>query len=319
MPSYWRKVFDDESPLYAFNDVEEMKRPRKSVLRLPLTEALQVKQQNEKCTTGAYIDRKEGKLVVRFGNGERIELPIPVRAMRWLKDRVDEIEKGEGAKVHRTVRIQWREDKAPKTLKVQIMLRVQRPRPAQPDPRRALLVFADVNSSYGISAVFASFDEGYAKIHKTLKLRPPNQGRRLKEAAKRERAAAYGSKPDVNRALARLSKKFDASGWVKRAAAEIFKKAVKRAKGRSVWINIDAPDSESVKGSYLQRTLLSIRKVAENLAKWYGVYAEFRCYPSRRCPLCWGRLEEYRTKRARSRVKPTAAPPCDPPEQVTGA
>ena len=123
----------------------------------------------------------------------------------------------------------------------------------------------------------------------------------------------------MNRALARLSKKFDASGWVKRAAAEIFKKAVKQAKGRSVWINIDAPDSESVKGSYLQRTLLSIRKVAENLAKWYGVYAEFRCYPSRRCPLCWGRLEEYRTKRARSRVKPTAAPPCDPPEQVTGA
>jgi len=298
MPSYWRKVFDDESPLYAFNDVEEMKRPRKSVLRLPLTEALQVKQQNEKCTTGAYIDRKEGKLVVRFGNGERIELPIPVRAMRWLKDRVDEIEKGEGAKVHRTVRIQWREDKDPKTLKVQIMLRVQRPRPAQPDPRRALLVFADVNSSYGISAVFASFDEGYAKIHKTLKLRPPNQGRRLKEAAKRERAAAYGSKPNVNYALARLSKKFDSGGWKKRAIAEIFKRALKYAKGKSIWMNFDIPDIEKLRNSYLQKTL-SVRKIAENLANWYGVYATFECFPSRRCPLCGGRLKELRTKRAR--------------------
>jgi len=35
VPYYWRKVFDDESPLYAFNDVEKMKRPRKHVLKLP--------------------------------------------------------------------------------------------------------------------------------------------------------------------------------------------------------------------------------------------------------------------------------------------
>jgi len=77
----------------------------------------------------------------------------------------------------------------------------------------------DANSAYGFAVVFASFDKGYAKIHETLKLRPPNQGRRLKEAAKRERAAAYGSKPNVNYSLARLSKKFDASGWVKAAAA----------------------------------------------------------------------------------------------------
>ena len=77
----------------------------------------------------------------------------------------------------------------------------------------------DANSAYGFAVVFASFDKGYAKIHETLKLRPPNQGRRLKEAAKRERAAAYGSKPNVKYSLTRLSKKFDASGWVKAAAA----------------------------------------------------------------------------------------------------
>jgi len=138
VPYYWRKSFDDESPFYAFNDVEEMKRPRKHVLKFPLTEALQVKQQNEKCTTGAYIDRKESKLVVRLGNGERIELPIPKRAMKWLKDRVDEIEKKGGAplKVHRTVRLQWREDENPETLKVQIVLRVERPRPERPDPKK---------------------------------------------------------------------------------------------------------------------------------------------------------------------------------------
>ncbi len=271
--------------------LEKMKRPRKAILKLPLVEALQVKQRDKKCATGAYI--YSDKLVVRLG-GERIELPVPRRTVHWLRDKEHEVAP---LKVHKTVRIQWREDRDPKTLRVQIVLRVRRPRPPRPDPKSALLVHVDVNSAYGIALIFASYEDGYAKIHETLKLRPPNRGRRLKEAAKRERAAAYGSKPNKNRALARLTMKFDAQGWVK-AAAEILKKAMKRARGRSVWINIDALDSESVKRSRLQRTF-SIRRVAENLANWYGVYATSECYPSRRCPTCGGRLKELRTKRAR--------------------
>jgi len=39
--------------------------------------------------------------------------------------------------------------------------------------------------------------------------------------------------------------------------------------------------------------------VAENLANWYGIHAEFRCYPSRRCPLCGEELKEFKTKRTR--------------------
>jgi len=201
--------------------------------------------------------------------------------------------------VSKTVRIQWREDKDPKTLKVQIILRVQRPRPEMPDPAESVLCFVDVNSAYGMAVVIAAYDGERVKVFETPKFRPLNQGRRLRETAKKMRAAAYGSKPNVNYALARLTEKFDASGWVKAAAAEIFKKAMKYAKGRSILMNFDIPDSETVKGSSLQRTLLSIRKVAENLAKWYGVYAEFRCFPSRRCPLCGGRLKELRTKRTR--------------------
>jgi len=289
LPSYWRRTFNESSPLYAFSEIEKMKRPRKQVLKLPLTDALHP-------NNSAYIDEKESKLVVRLGNGERLELPIPERALKWLKEKERE---AAPLKVSKTVRIQWREDKDPKTLKVQIILRVQRPRLERPDPRSALLCYVDVNSNYGIAAIFASFDEGYAKIHETLKLRPPNQGRRLREAAKRERAAAYGSKPNVNYALARLTEKFEAKGWVQSAVAEIFKKAMKYAKGRSILMNFDVPDSESVKGSRLQRTLLSIKRVAENLANWYGVSATFRCYPSRKCPLCGGELKEYRTKRVR--------------------
>jgi len=299
IPYYWRKVFDDESPLYAFSELEEMARPRKQVLRLPLAEALQVKQREGQCpTTGAYIDRKARKLVLRLGDGERLELPIPKRALRWLRDKEREVEP---LKVSKTVRIQWRPERA-QALKVQIVLRVQRPRPAQPDPRQALLCFVDVNSRYGFAAVFASFDGERVRVHETLKLRPPNQTRRLKEAARRERAAAHGSKPKINRALARLSMKFDASGWVKRAAAEIFRKALDYAGGRPVWINIDAPDHRTVRGTRLQRTLLSIKRVAENLANWYGVFITFQCYPSRECPVCGTRAEECRTESGRARI-----------------
>ena len=50
---------------------------------------------------------------------------------------------------------------------------------------------------------------------------------------------------------------------MKAAAAKIFKKAFQRASGRSVLMNFDIPDPESVKNSYLQKTLLSLRKVSK--------------------------------------------------------
>ena len=103
LPSYWRRTFNESSPLYAFN-VEKMK-PRKVILRFPLTDALGKHD-------GAYIykdnESKESKLVVRLGNRERIELPIPERALKWLKEKERE---AAPLKVSKTMRIQWREDK----------------------------------------------------------------------------------------------------------------------------------------------------------------------------------------------------------------
>jgi hypothetical protein len=264
-----------------------MKRPRKVVLQLPLADAL-----HYHC--GCYIEG--GKLVVRLGGGERLELPLPERALRWLQEKEREVAP---LKVTKTVRIQWREDKHPELLKVQIVLRVERQKPVAPDPKGALLVYVDANSDYGIVAVYAVSDGKETKVLETPKLKPPNRSRRLMEAARRMRAAARGRKPNVNYALARLSKRFNAKGWVKAAAAQIFKKAFQRASGRSVIMNFDIPDPESIKGSYLQKTLLSLRKVADNLAKWFGVYATFECYPSTKCPFCGSELEIVYTKRTR--------------------
>jgi len=168
-----------------------------------------------------------------------------------------------------------------------------------PHPRSALLCYVDANSDYGIACVLALSDGSETKVLETPKLKPPNRGRRLMEAAQRKRAAANGRKPNVNYALARLSERFRAKGWVKSAAARIFKKAFKRANGRSVIMNFDIPDPESIKGSYLQKTLLSVRKVAENLAKWFGVYVTFECYPSTMCPYCGLKLKIAYTKRTR--------------------
>jgi hypothetical protein len=287
LPYYYRKAFDEESRVYLFSEVRKMKRPRKMILQLPLADAL-----HYHC--GCYI--KENTLVVRLGGGERLELPLPERALRWLQEKEAEVAP---LKVTKTVRIQWREDRHPELLKVQIVLRVERLEPVMPDPRGALLCYVDANSDYGIVAVYVVSDGTKTKVLETPKLRPPNRSRRLMEAARRRRAAAQGRKPNVNHALARLSERFNARGWVKSATARIFKKAFKRANGRSVIMNFDIPDPESVKNSYLQKTLLSLRNIAKNLVNWFGVYATFRCYPSTKCPFCGSELETIYTRRTR--------------------
>ena len=257
LPSYYRHAFDEESRVYLFSEVEKMRRPRKVVLKLPLADALHPNH-------GAYIE--SGKLVVRLGGGERLELPLPERALRWLQEKEAEVAP---LKVTKIVRIQWREDR-PEYLKVQIVLRVERKEPVMPEPKGALLCYVDANSDYGIACVCAVSDGSETRVLETPKLKPPNRSGRLMEAARRMRAAAEGRKPSVNYALARLSERFDSRGWVKSAAARIFKKAFQRASGRSVLMNFDIPDPESVKNSYLQKTLLSIRKVSRNLANWFA-------------------------------------------------
>ena len=112
LPSYWRRTFNEGSPLYAFSEIEKMKRSRKQVLKLPLAEALHR-------NNGAYTDEKESKLRVRLGDGESLELPIPERALKWLKEKEREVAP---LKVHKTVRIQWRPKRA-QALKVQIVFK----------------------------------------------------------------------------------------------------------------------------------------------------------------------------------------------------
>jgi len=287
LPYYWRLVFDSRSPLYLFNEVKEMPRPRKHVLKLPLVTALHYH-------SGAYIDEDKSELVVRLGGGQRLELPVPERALKRLKEKESEVTP---LKPSKTVRIQWRPERT-QMLKVQIVLRVERPRPPRPDPREALLVFIDANSRYGFAVVFAAYDSQYVKVYETPKFRPPSRGKRMRESAKRKSAASHGVKTNINFALARLTEEFDSRGWVEATIAQILKKALIYAEGRSIWVNFDSPPIHILRGR-LRQTLLSARRILENLCRWYGIYATFRCYSSHHCPICEGRLEEHMTRRTR--------------------
>jgi hypothetical protein len=286
LPYYYRHAFDEESPLYQFSEVERMKRPRRQVLQLPLTDTLHPKH-------GAFIEGNV--LVVRLSSGERLELPLPERVLKWLSEKEREVAP---LRVTRTLRIQWRRDN-PSFLKVQFVLRVERPVPRIPNPKDVILVYVDVNSDYGIACIYAVSDGSETKILETHKQRPPNRGKRLRAAAKRQAAAAYGHKRGINLALARLSMRFDSRGWVKAAVAAIFKKARQRAGGKPILMNFDVPHPNSVKNSYLQKTLLSVRKVAKNLANWFGIHVSFKCYSSKTCPFCGAKLKMMHTRRAR--------------------
>jgi transposase len=67
---------------------------------------------------------------------------------------------------------------------------------------------------------------------------------------------------------------------------------------------MDIPDDEPLRGSALQRTLLSFAKYFENVLSWYGIYwDETRLY-SKICPQCGSELNlETRSKNARIMVR----------------
>jgi len=132
-----------------------------------------------------------------------------------------------------------------------------------PDPKGALLVLRGrelgLRDRVRLRGLRRERDEGFGDAEAAAS----EQGSAAEAAAKRQAAAAYGHKRGINLALARLSKRFRARGWVKAAAARIFKKAFQRASGRSLMMNFDIPDPESIKGSYLQKTLISLGKLLE--------------------------------------------------------
>jgi len=282
VPSYWRwHLVDLRSPLYLFREVEETPLPHRTIIRLPLVDALHERK-------GAYI--KGNKLMLRFNS--KLELEIPERALKWLEKRFAE------KPDKKYVRVFERNGE----LVVQIVLhkvnRVEK-------PRNPLLVVVDINSSYGVVVHF--WDE---KLIKTLKLRPPNRGnkwRHVKELMSlRDNLYNQGcitqEQINVYDVLVRNTLSGSSKTWIQHSVALVVKRIRRMAKryGKQPLVLIDTPDYRSIHGTPLQRTLYSFKKYLENILSWYGVYwRETRLY-STKCPLCGSKMtlvEKTRRKR----------------------
>jgi len=282
VPSYWRwQLVDPKDPMYLFKGVEKTPMPYRTILRLPLVDALHEKK-------GAYI--KDGKLVLRLNR--RVELEIPERALKWLEKRLAE------RPDKKYVRVFERDDKLTMQVVLHKINKVEVPR----DP---LLVVVDVNSSYG---VVVHFWDG--ELIKTMKFRPPNRGNMWSHIREwmSHRDLLYNqgclSQKQINiySSLIRLTLKGSAKGWAQQAVAKIVKRARRMAKrhGKEPLVLIDKPDYSSIHSTPLQRTLYSFTRYLENLLSWYGVYWEEKRLCSTICPVCGGELVAVeKTKRAR--------------------
>jgi putative transposase len=282
VPSYWRwHLVDSKDPMYLFKGVEKTPVPYRTILRLPLVDALHEKK-------GAYI--KGNKLILRLNR--RVELEIPERALKWLENRFAE------KPDKKYVRVFERDNR----LVVQIVLhkinRVEMPR----DP---LLVVVDVNSSYGIVAHFWN-----KKLIKTMKFRPPNRGNRWRHVRELmfHRDLLYNQgcltqkQIKVYSSLIRLTLKSSVKRWVQQAVAKIVKRVRRMARrhGKEPLVLIDKPDYSLLHGTPLQRTLYSFIKYLENVLSWYGIYWEEKRLYSTICPVCGGKLVlDEKTRRAR--------------------
>jgi len=75
----------------------------------------------------------------------------------------------------------------------------------------------------------------------------------------------------------------------------------KELRGKRAIVFVDVPFNESLRGNGLQRTLRSFAKRLENALGFHGIPVIERTLPSKKCPLCGGRLKES-VKRKNTRI-----------------
>ncbi|MCD6357597.1 MAG: transposase, partial [Thermoproteales archaeon] len=69
-------------------------------------------------------------------------------------------------------------------------------------------------------------------------------------------------------------------------------------RGYSVAVIIDLPSSESLRGTRLQRTLLRVGRLLENLARYEGLdYLQLCGVSGKKCPLCGSRGARVKNRR----------------------
>jgi len=205
--------------------------------------------------------------------------------------------------------------------KLRLVAKRTPPLPQLSTPLRVIAI--DENSAHGFALAVIDFDDRGCRLALFEKLRPPNHGRRRQLAAllqgfadapsEEKRAQLYqllgqelvkALTPERARELARQTRKKERrlnDAFVRRFAARVrglVREA--RSRGASVIVLVDPIDSETLRGTELQGTLLRARRALENLCRYEGaLFVKLRA-SGRQCPLCGSEgAEAWRTRRSR--------------------
>jgi len=262
----------------AFEDMVAPRVPkRKSYVRFPLLSYM-LKQQG--------ADLRGNELVVRV-YGRAYNVPLPERGAEWLRVQEDACRES-GGRLTRYVAVKG-DGQVSVVLHCSHSLGVE-----ELLENLEVITAVDINSSHGFYFLAYDLRSGGFTVRR-FKV-PEVNWRRIKLL---QRAAAESRSPGAW-ATARCALR---KAYRRRRAALLsaVAEAVKELKGRRAIVFIDVPFDESLRYNVLQRTLRSFAKRLENVLGFHGIPVIERTLPSKRCPLCGGKLEEAE-RRGETRV-----------------
>jgi len=231
-------------------------------------------------------DIRGGELIIRVDRrAHRIELPE--RGAEWLRGQEDACMES-GGRLTRYVAIK-RDGQVSVVLHCSHSLSVE-----ELLENLEAIAVVDINSSHGFYFLAYDLRSGSFTIRR-FKVPEVNWGR-IKEL----QSSAAKSKTPGAWATARCTLR---KAYRRRRATMLnaIAKIARELKGRRAIVFIDVPFDASLRSNGLQRTLRSFAKRLENALGFYGILAIERTLPSRRCPLCGGKLEEVK-RRGNTRV-----------------
>ncbi len=304
--SYFRDcIFNERSQRYLFKNIDEIPRPRKTLLDLNPRVGVVIYPKMNNCVV-LNLDRSE-IWVYGLNRGTSIRLLLRKKTVEWIKKILVENPRKMATLVLRDDVLE---------IHLHFSKSVEVPDIELPLPcGKYVIAVVDINSRYGVVCtwMFIDIDRGVCRVIRFKKYRRRNLSKlwsyvsyiqRLRDRLRNIGALDYRKKLLYNKLVSQCLKKISAINrdFVAKTTNEIVCRTRRLAKryGAQPLIVVDKPDPESLKGSALQQTLLRLTKILRVKVLWYGVpYIECRL-ASTVCPFCNEKMKVVRkTKRSR--------------------
>jgi len=262
----------------AFDDIVAPRVPkRKSYVRFPLLSWMLKR-------TG--VNLQGDVLVVRLYR-RSFSIPLPEHGIKWLRMQEDACRES-GGRLTRYVAIKG-DGQVSVVLHCSHSLGVDKLL-----ENLEVIAIVDVNSSHGFYFLAYDLRSGSFTVRR-FKVPEIDWGRIKELQRNATKSRSPGAWATARCALRKAYRRRRAT--MLKAVAE----AVKELRGKRAIVFVDVPFDESLRNSGLQRTLRNFAERLENALGFHGILAIERTLPSKRCPLCGGKLEEVK-RRGRTRV-----------------